>query len=246
MLKLAFKRFKHRTSLGFQILKEIDLQHAGIEIQRRSVVKTVEHLFQAFKSSHKKRFTDQLEVNNAILKAYGEGINELKKYEVHASLKRDGKQTLMDFYYDEAQMNKWRDSCLRSQESLKKKVETFERESASLRSKFTIAPTLTLEEKHRDLQKRLESLVNEKEPLIISILSTVYEDLRELHRYLGIFCGAEPSASEVQQAQAFFQNVEGLRARVRQHQDLERAMEEHSKEIESLIESAKRVQLSNA
>jgi hypothetical protein len=29
-------------------------------------------------------------------------------------LKKDGKTTLMDFYYDETQMNKWRDSCIRS------------------------------------------------------------------------------------------------------------------------------------
>lgn len=57
----------------------------------------------------------------------------------------------MDFYYDEAQMNKWRDSCLRSQDSLKKKVEAFERESTTLRAKFTLAPSLALEEKHREL-----------------------------------------------------------------------------------------------
>jgi len=33
-------------------------------------------------------------------------------------IRREGKNTLMDFYYEEAQMNKWRDSCVRGQESL--------------------------------------------------------------------------------------------------------------------------------
>jgi len=62
---------------------------------------------------HKKRFTEQWEANQLILKAYVEGINDLKRYEVHPSVKREGKQVLMDFYYDEAQMNKWRDSCIK-------------------------------------------------------------------------------------------------------------------------------------
>lgn len=33
---------------------------------------------------------------------YQEGINELKRYEVHPVLKKEGKIYLMDFYYDEA------------------------------------------------------------------------------------------------------------------------------------------------
>jgi hypothetical protein len=31
-----------------------------------------------------------------------DGLNDLKKYEVHPGLRKDGKQVLMDFYYDEA------------------------------------------------------------------------------------------------------------------------------------------------
>jgi hypothetical protein len=47
---------------------------------------------------------------------------------VHPALKKDGKNYLMDYYYDESQMNKWRDSCLRGQESLRFKVEKFEKD----------------------------------------------------------------------------------------------------------------------
>jgi hypothetical protein len=34
----------------------------------------------------------------------------------------------------------------------------------------------------KELFRRLESAVSEKEPLIISIISTVYEDLKEIHK----------------------------------------------------------------
>ena len=120
------------------------------------------------------------------MKAYDEGLGELKRYEVHPGLRRDGKNNLMDFYYDEAQMNKWRDSCLRSQESLRSKVEKFDREVTSAKQKYgTMSPTSSFqmdEPACKELFRRLESAVSEKEPLIISIISTVYEDLKEIHK----------------------------------------------------------------
>jgi len=49
----------------------------------------------------------------------------------------------------------------------------------------------------KDLFRKLESAVSEKEPLIISILSTVYEDLKEIHRQLSVFCSIDPKIDEV-------------------------------------------------
>ncbi len=34
----------------------------------------------------------------------------------------------MDFYYDEAAMNRWRDSCKRTEDSLKNKIDKFDKE----------------------------------------------------------------------------------------------------------------------
>lgn len=53
------------------------------------------------------------------------------------------------------------------------------------------------EGKQRELMRRLESIISEKEPLIISIISTVYEDLRELHKYLNVFCSPDPRPDEI-------------------------------------------------
>lgn len=59
----------------------------------------------------------------------------MKKFEVHAVLKKDGKQTLMDFYYDEAAMNRWRDSCKRTEDALKTRVDKFDKEITNARAK---------------------------------------------------------------------------------------------------------------
>jgi len=141
-----------------------------------------------------------MEANKLTGRAYEDGLAELKRYEVHPAIKKDGKNYLMDFYYDEAQMNKWRDSCSRSQESLRSKIDKFEKEITSIKQRYSSnSPVSSILEESvsKDLFRRLESAVSEKEPLIISILSTVYEDLKEIHRQLGVFCTIDPKSEEV-------------------------------------------------
>lgn len=55
--------------------------------------------------------------------------------------------------------------------------------------------------KCKELLKRLENVMSEKEPLIISIISTVYEDLKDIHRKLGVFCAVDPKSDEIKVAQ---------------------------------------------
>lgn len=103
----------------------------------------------------------------------------------------------MDFYYDEQQMNKWRDSCIRTQDSFKMKVEKFDKDFAQIRAKYLEHLTTLTCEDGKQLYKRLEAITTEKDPLLLSIVSTVYEDLKELHKYLNVFCGVMPSDGEV-------------------------------------------------
>ena len=70
-----------------------------------------------------------------VRKTYDDAILELKKFEVHSVLRKDGKQTLMDFYYDEAAMNRWRDSCKRTEESLKNRIDKFDKEISAAKIK---------------------------------------------------------------------------------------------------------------
>lgn len=42
--------------------------------------------------------------------------------------------------------------------------------------------------KSKDLFSKIEASVTEKEPLIISLISTAYDDLKLIHRHLNAFC----------------------------------------------------------
>jgi|LauGreDrversion4_2_1035121.scaffolds.fasta_scaffold30249_2 hypothetical protein len=42
----------------------------------------------------------------------------------------------MDFYYDEAAMNRWRDSCKRTEDSLKNRVDKFDKEISASKAKL--------------------------------------------------------------------------------------------------------------
>jgi len=89
----------------------------------------------------------------------------LKKHELHPIFKREGKNFLCDIYYDESQMNKWRDSCVRTQDSVKVKLEKLHREIHQQRIKLTQSagevPQNIDDQKVKDLQEMLESLMQE-------------------------------------------------------------------------------------
>ena len=96
-------------------------------------------------------------------------------------------------------MNKWRDSCVRTQEVVKGKIEKLDKESHQIRSKIT-EKKATYEtglssiddNKNKDMFSRIESNVTEKEPLIISLISTAYDDLKLIHKHLNAFCAQDP------------------------------------------------------
>lgn len=60
----------------------------------------------------------------------------MKKYELHNVLRKEGKNHLIDIYYDEQQMNKWKDSCVRSNESLKAKFEKVDKDFSLIRQRI--------------------------------------------------------------------------------------------------------------
>jgi len=73
------------------------------------------------------------------------------------------------------------------------------------------------EQKCKEFLKRLEAIISEKEPLIISIISTVYEDLKEIHKKLGVFCSSDPQHEDIRHAQAYFMNLENLKMKMKEH-----------------------------
>jgi hypothetical protein len=72
-----------------------------------------------------------------------------------------------------------------------------------------MSPSQSIDElKAKEFFKRLEAVISEKEPLIISIISTVYEDLKDIHKHLNVFCAVDPNKEEIRVAQQYFTNLE--------------------------------------
>ena len=82
------------------------------------------------------KFSEILENNKETLRCYEEGVSELKRYELHSALKKENKKYLIDIYYDVNQMNKWRDSCARSQDHMKSKFERLEKDYNNAKQKI--------------------------------------------------------------------------------------------------------------
>jgi len=72
-----------------------------------------------------KRFLTNYEKNNHTLKKFEESLENLKKIELHESLKTDKQKFLLDIYFSPEAMNKWKNSCIDFQNNIKGKIEKY-------------------------------------------------------------------------------------------------------------------------
>lgn len=84
--------------------------------------------------------------------------------------------------------------------------------------------------------KSIETMVQDTEPLIMSIISTVLEDLKEMHRHLNKLCSPDPSREEIRSVQAYLSNIDLFKRKIKEHSDLAGSMEEHCKSLEKLLD----------
>ena len=122
--------------------------------------------------------------SSEVLKLYADGIQKLKDYELHQKLQVDGRKHLIDVYYKEDQMNSFRDSLTRQLERLRLKVENHLAKCGE--STGLSATKISFDEKKLQyLQQKLqEEIIDAKEPLILSLLVTVGDELKNFHSML--------------------------------------------------------------
>jgi hypothetical protein len=72
----------------------------AFDLVRKSVNKTFESMLSQ-KSNLRKKACEMFDQNKEVLRQYSEGVQELKKYELHPNLKKEKKEYLIDIYYDE-------------------------------------------------------------------------------------------------------------------------------------------------
>jgi hypothetical protein len=119
-------------------------------------------------------------------------------------------------------MNKWRDSCVRQRNNIKDKVDSFEHQVLGMKSKVQNfrqeSGFLKLDVTSRKrVFEKLQSINDEKMPLILSLVSTCYEDLKQMHSHLDAFTAACPNQMKVTHAQDFFKNLNQLKEKMLTH-----------------------------
>ena len=72
------------------------------------------------------KYQNVVDQSPEILKNYSEGIGQLKKLRLHPVLVKDGKDHLIDIYYNEESMNNFKNSCVHQLDKLKPKMQSLD------------------------------------------------------------------------------------------------------------------------
>lgn len=161
---------------------------------------------------------------------------------MHPCLKSDKHKTLMDVYYSEAHMRNWSEECIKGEEKLFEKADKLEQNLNTFNQQLITAnfPPLTKPitplTESKELIAHLENFLNEKEPLIISMLSQLVDDLRNLHLTLKTESIDKISADK----------IKGYQEKIKAHKELTNLMKEHNKELDGLLKAFVKTKLSNA
>ena len=125
------------------------------------------------------------------MKLYKDGIAALKRYELHPKLSKENKkQYLIDIYYSESSMNNFKTSLIAQLEKISTKMEQVEKEFKfnypHLISSCAQARSVEKETKDCDdlKAKFITEVKEQKEALIFSIITAIYEDLKALQVYM--------------------------------------------------------------
>lgn len=167
----------------------------GNELVKNSLHTTFEEVYRQSKAmveQHQKSY----EKNGEILSKYADGIAKIKTIELHDAFKKEGKNTLMDIYHDEQQMDKWRNSCTKGRQALKEKVLHFEGQVREMRPKMQEARQdrffKLADVSRKQYFEKAQTIKYEKTPLIVSLMSAASDDLLQMHKHLDAFVAASP------------------------------------------------------
>jgi len=225
----------------FEILKECNVQCKALEVLSKSIQSTLSNGKEQIKEFGEK-LKETRNQNNKIMKSFEEDIEKLKKIELHPCLKLEKHKTLMDVYYTESHMRDWSKACKRSEEKLFDKVNEVEQGIIKIQQQVTktklspsIKPVTDLNES-KELVSHLENFINEKEPLILSMLATLCDDLKNFREALDT-----EGVSNITK-----DRIEMFVDKEKSHKELVELMKEHQKELDGLLKALIKTKISNA
>ena len=221
----------------FAILKECETQRKASDLLSKALKTTLEN-GNEFRKEFTRKLKDTHEYNCKISQSFEENIEKLKQTELHPCLRSENHKTLMDVYFSEKHMRDWSNECKKNEEILFDRVDKLEQALDSFYQQLigtNFSPVTDLSESN-ELITHLENFLHEKEPLILSMLSTLADDLRELHLVL-----KAENLSELSEERVLVWK-EGINA----HKELIKLMKEHQSELNGLLTAFIKTKLSNA
>lgn len=90
------------------------------------------------------KLKNSLDKNQSIIQRFSEGMEVIKKYELHPQLQNDRQKYLLDVYYDVESILKWKVNCLESQNQLKLKSEKLVTYMKNLKKKIKEERNVTI------------------------------------------------------------------------------------------------------
>ena len=147
-----------------------------------------------------KKFSLQKNINKNTIKKFEESLLILKKIELHPLLQKNGNKNLIDIYFSEEKMEKWKKNCFSFEKNLEKNLEKkienlkkikkdiiFQNNKVKEFVKIWIDFENLLEKKMRNLQNMLEILFNEFFEDFLELrknLVSVIENEKNINNYL--------------------------------------------------------------
>lgn len=197
-LKKSFLQIKSRLRKVGRFVKESENQQQSVD----TLVKFASLFYNPCKlkkSELTKKFNVQEEKNNLTLKKFDDSIEKLKKIELHEALKTDKHKVLLDIYYNQESMCKWKNTCIEFQKNVKGKIEKQVAIIKTIKDKIkderdqctnSIQPALQAQ------KQTFENCLKDIEPLILKIFEEHYKAYKSIRSALENYLGSKTSENE--------------------------------------------------
>lgn len=188
------KNFKIHNKLAEKIKENYKYQNDAVDLLHNVVLLKYEQCNNKYKEFLKQ--SEELKIKNRnILKNYADNINKLKSVEIPKPLiefllkktKKQNLKYLIDIYYNENDMNVWRDNCLNKEECLFSKVKLKEKILLKEKSQINKQDNSVLAPMKNNWNFNIseyDNLFKDRNEKVISLLNEINTDFTNFNNIL--------------------------------------------------------------
>lgn len=199
--KLIYNTMQSNCDVCDKIKKCYEFQFEGVDLLNKILGNLYEKC-QFRKKEIDKKLKGIKENNDVILKNYKESIEQLKITELHPSMQNEKKKYLIDIFFNETQIEKWKKTCIDEENALFEKLKTIDVMMIQEKNKI-------INEKNNSMQylkNELNSLKNEYERINREKRSKPFNIMGELSNEFVQFNAKFGSIIEIFNSNLYSQN----------------------------------------